>query len=507
MARRYAWIDINSSDQTDYLYTYKFKQAIGLANAIDIIKVKIKPDIPTTPNIGDTIEITSGYNSTKTSSENSRIFYGMIIDKTEEKNIISIQAESNLTKLRDKKITAVYSESDSFGGVITTVAEDLIETYGGMTANLVSHEQVIKKFVCEDADILERLQTLMGLINYDIRYDHANDEVILEPQEYQLNTNTIYIGSTSQNASTTSKWRKTGMGDLFNKIIVKGATVETTKTQTFTADGSTTQFTLDFIPSAVTVTVDGTQKLGGIERVTDDYDYTVDVENKIIEFTTDSTPTNGQTVSVDVTYKTQVPIEMYDQPSIDSYTEKERRFTFTDIKNVADAQSRATKLLENHRQPYLINSSIKIKPSQIQTLDISVGQKIRIIDAIAGIDDYFVIKSLDISYPENGLKITASDKEWKWQTLEYENQLRIKRLEEQVTGGSSDVLLSTISETITTVAKRLLLKRQIVRIDDSFVLSHPINGVLNRGIILDAFDSNPAASWTGTNCTVAEETI
>ena len=101
--------------------------------------------------------------------------------------------------------------------------------------------------------------------------------------------------------------------------------------------------------------------------------------------------------------------------------------------------------------------------------------------------------------------LTISDKEWKWQSTEISTQLRIKRLEEQLNEGDQ-VVSQVIKGGADAAAARTTLEALAARVNDSFILGHWLNGQLARGIILDDFESSPLSNWTGTSCTLSEQT-
>ena len=74
--------------------------------------------------------------------------------------------------------------TDSQAGVISAIAEDLITSIGGLSARVVDSGSVLvlQKFICNDDTVLERLQALAKVLNWQLYWDDSTEEVVFEPE-------------------------------------------------------------------------------------------------------------------------------------------------------------------------------------------------------------------------------------------------------------------------------------------------------------------------------------
>ena len=495
---KYITVKLNSNTVTTYVRNYKIDKRISSDALIDECNIEFFKSCSPVPAVGQTIEIYSGYSANPT----VRKFYGIVRDVQTSKEIYKAKCLSRLVLAADALVNTVYNSNGSTAGVVSAIVDDLFETYAGLTCSVVTTPDVISKFICRNTDVLERCVLLAHQVDYDIHYDHDADVVYFRPREYSTNSGTIYIGTASNSVSQAVKWKDIGIQDLFNKLTIYGATVYVSDTKSFTASAAQTTTTLSHIPDVVKVTKNGTEQVGGLSGSTTSYDYQVDRENKKITWAVAFA--GGESVVVTYYYNVPVPVQMQDATSIAAYGTIHKIFTFTDLTTVDDAIQRGQRLLNNYKNPFKL-SELYLLPDSVNTLNPQVGQRIRVTDNLVSINDYFVIKQATEEYPEKGMLLTISDKELKWQSTEISTQLRIKRLEEQLNEGDQ-VVSQVITGGADAAAARTTLEALAARVNDSFILGHWLNGQLARGIILDDFESSPLSNWTGTSCTLSEQT-
>ena len=471
---KYTIVKINSVDVTAYLQNpgWKIDQRISSDASIDELIINFKPTITEVPVYDKIVEVYSGYTDPPT----TRKFYGLIRTVETKRIGYKVHVYSNLIKAVDALVNTVYTQGGSTGGVVTAIAKDLFETHAGMTASVVTSGDKLEKFICKNTDVLERTSALADAIGYDIDYDHDADIVYFRPTEYIVNPNTIYIGGANSNVSTTPKWKDDGMDDVFSKVTIFGAKTLVSDTKNYNGDAATKNFSVDFPPETVKITVDGVEKIGGIEGSSISYDYTVDKEAKEIQFVI----APGAALAIVIEYFYNVPI-----PVIVGDGTPHRLFTFNDIATVEDAIQRGNALLENANTVFR-TTTVKLKPSQIGTLDMKIGQKVKVTDVISSIDGFFVIKKLVEKYP-NYMELLIGDKEWKENKIELSTQMRLKRLEEQANEGEP-VVTQVIQKKTGVKVKRKQLQVVGALINDSFILGHSENDKLGMGQILDDFE-------------------
>ena len=318
-------------------------------------------------------------------------------------------------------------------------------TLAGLTADSSSVQStgtgstsiVLDKFVCNNAEIYERIQALAEIYDYQFYYRPSVDKVFFEPRGFELNSNVITVGGSSNNVQGFPKWTEDS-SKIFNRVEIKGRFLEPKTTESFNGDGSQTTFTVNFEPEIVTVTVDGTEKIGGVSGSTVTFDYSVDKSNKQIVFESGSIPGVG-TNNVVILYSYRVEKSVF-RNNESSIAELGRiisnRFTFSDIESVDDAERRADKLLEVYSDEF-VTTKIKVNPSAVETFGLEAGQSIRVVDSRQDKDLNMVIRTMISRFPENYVELLLGDKEVKIASIDFDNSKRFKRIEEELSKGST----------------------------------------------------------------------
>ena len=318
-----------------------------------------------------------------------------------------------------------------------TADSGTVQSTGTANTNIV-----LDKFVCPNAEIYERMQALADIYNYQFYHRPSVDKAFFEPRGFTLNSNIIQIGGIGNNVQGFPKWIEDS-SKIFNRVEIKGAFDEIKKTESFNGDGNETQFTLSFEPEIVTVTVDGTEQTGGVSGSTSTFDYTVDKSNKQINFTVASTPGAGaNNVVILYSYRQERSVFRNNESSISELGRTiANRFTFKDIESVDDAERRADKLLEVYSDEF-VTTKLNINPSIVESFGLEAGQSIRVIDDRQSIDKIMVIKTMISRFPENDVELSLGDKEVRIASIEFDNSKRLKRIEEELSKGSTFVIES-----------------------------------------------------------------
>lgn len=290
---------------------------------------------------------------------------------------------------------------------------------------------VLDKFVCNRAEVFERMQTLADIYAYQFFEDHENLKANFQPLGFEGNTNILYAGSDNNNLRGFPKWKEDST-KIFNKVEIIGAYQEVRQVETFNGDNSTTEFALEFAPEITEVTVDGVLQIGGVSGSIATFDYTVDQTGKKIIFESGSIPGVGvDNISVDYSYRAPRPVIKENESSISTLGRIiKNRFTFSDIQSVDDAERRADNLLSIYSVPF-VSTKVKLDPDLAETFNLKVGQSIRVIDNRQNFDLTLVIKKLTRFYPASDVDLELGDKEIRISSFEWDNSLRLKRLEEE----------------------------------------------------------------------------
>lgn len=391
-------------------------------------------------SVGQVVEIWKGY----TTSTDEKIFSGYISEFEPSAGKITIICKDKLWDLIRKNVNKVYLDTDVQAGQISEIAEDLIQTYGGLTASVVAtgtgDGETIGEFRCIHTDIYERLMALAKAVDYQIRYDAANDLVHFEPRGYNQSGITLTVG---QEIISVPKWTY-DTSEMVNDLRIDGAVAETQLRYPTTGSGQigvTTNFATDAItlpktPEVVELFLDSnstptTIREGGSKEGSTSSYYYIDRENKQIK-PSDSTsafPTNEYAI-INYTWLAPSPIHMINQDSIDNYGSFEKQITLTDVITISDAEARATEILNRFSQPFTIGEMFVKSDS---SLDIKVGDTVVIVDNVnsPAINEEFVITKQIIKYPSSNQEIVVGDRLLVLAGWQMDIEDRLKRLEEQ----------------------------------------------------------------------------
>jgi len=437
---------------------------------------------------GMSISIKRGF----TTATDQFVFDGYIDRIDKQGPNITIYGKDKMVDLINASVTYTY-DGVSFPSTEakgSDIAEDLIETYGGMTAEVVDTGTTLtlKKFICNGTDVFSRLIVLAEIYDYQVYYDADDGKVHFEPKGYTTSGTTLYVGGVSNNVSNLPKWIRDNTQTV-NQLIVKGAVQEVQDEVYFSGDNSAEQiFTLAKKPITVQVWEDvagtWTLKTPGVENSTSgDYDYTIDKELKTIECTTNWTPaTDTDNVKVVYTNAIPVPIQVEDDVSQDKYGIKKAEKFFSDIQTVSDAEQRGNAWLNKYSEPF---TQTMIKP--ILLVDYEAGQKVEIIDILNNESIELVINQIKKRYPHSGDELQLGDREWKiseWGKFTLE---RIRRLEEE-SQKNTDLIIQIKKFENTTYFKRrysqVLIKSGL---GDGFILGSVTKGILGTSMLGDPY--------------------
>lgn len=380
-------------------------------------------DVVSNLQVGDSVLIKRGVDS----SNLNVIFRGAIERYDISGGNIRIECRDPLWRLRYKIVTKSYdSNIDASAGKISAIAEDLITTQAGLSASVVDSGTTftLSKFICNDEDIRERLYTLAKVLNYSVFYNHVSDTVNFEPAGTSVYSYDLEVGV---NIAKVPNWivDKTNMR---NKFKVKGAVRRGWQQEKFDGDDSTTQFTLSFVPKDTQITVDGALKTRGESSAQGTYDYSVDEDNKQINFV--NAPASGSNnVVVDFSHDIPIPIIARNQDSITAYGQQDGAQYFDDLKSISDAEVRATKIIEQIGVPF---NRTTLNTTNVHNLNIA--NQVHVIDAQQGKELDLTIQKIIYNFPSGQDIIDVGDEDFKMQDFVTNVAQRLRALErEQLT--------------------------------------------------------------------------
>lgn len=486
------------TDVSTYCKGWNYKGTLD--NVADICTIKFKKDIKDTYTLEDYqyVKVYEGW----TTSTDRLVFWGVLTRITDEYSYITCEAADKTYLLLKSKQVAVYNSSDSFGGVISAIAENIIET-AGLTATVLTTDTTtnLDQFqVNDNTDALERITALAKAVDYMIVYDPEVDIVYFVNRGYFTNSSVLTI---PDDTTERPKWDKDATR-LFNDLTLKGGTSSGVRTKTANGDGSTLEFTVDLIPTDSVkveeyITGSWVEQVQGTPNVSTTYDYYIDKANKKIIYKVGNAPASG-TNNVRITISAQIPpvVEVVDETSIASYnlgTDSlgdylpiKETIILDDVFSVDDATIRANKILSLFKDPFYY-TTVSIKASVDSLRDYKLAETIAVTDSNMSFDErLFLITEIERDWPGGGAKLTLGDKAYRIGQFESMTDARIKRLE-NLLSGDYDVLNASRGFFHNLVINRTSISYEYYCICDSFILGHPINGLLEIGKILEDWET------------------
>jgi hypothetical protein len=429
-------VTINGTDVTDYVINYISDRTWGEAIAQAEIKVKKIIDEVLTLDTGQAVLIQRGW--TLPTDEN--IFQGYIESYNPEGGTIKIVCKDKAWDLIRKEVTHTYTSDDITAGKISDIFLDLVTTYGGLTADGTTVQDsgtviTLTKFVCNHVDIFERCQKLAGVLDWQFYYNPHTDKIYFEPKGFTSNSTILTVGD---NVINVPKWQYDNT-EMCNDLTVVGAYQEIETTEMgqigITAGYTTTSVQLSFTPISVKVYNDmanppTTLKTGGLPDSTGTYDYYVDKTQKQILPKPTTTFINNSFMEVRYSHAVPIPVHMYSQTSIDAYGYFTKTITFTDLRSVADAESRGQTYLIQHSQPY-IYSTLNVKSDS--TFGLKVGNMVQVVDSVSTptVNKQMVINRQVIRYPADYEENYVGDQYWRLSAWQASVEQRLKQLQEE----------------------------------------------------------------------------
>ncbi len=213
-------VKIDGLDISSHLLSWKIDESFGdqVKEATLKCSFNIYIDLPTLDN-GNTVSIKRGIAA---ATEQFKLD-GYVDTVIKQGATVTIKCKGKLVDLIRASVQYTYDIGiDPSAGVGSEIAKNLIEQWGGMTADVVSTGStiLIKKFICNGTDVLSRIKVLADIYDYQLYFDPSDQKVYFKPKGYVFNPNTIYVGGASNNALNVPKWEYDNT-QCVNRIIVK----------------------------------------------------------------------------------------------------------------------------------------------------------------------------------------------------------------------------------------------------------------------------------------------
>ena len=396
-------------------------------NYANIVLAKSVSAILPTLTAGMTVSIERGV----VSATESKKFAGRIKTIIDDQNTILIGCFDDIQELKYKYFTTSYDRDiDIEAGEISAIAQDIIEE-GGFTASVVatgtaSTDVTIKKYISKDQTRYNRIKRLAKIVDYLFYQDYDNDWIRFEPVNSTTHSTPLIVGT---NVFNVPVWEE-DLESVRNQITVKGAFEEDTREEKFNGDGAEDTFTLTGEPVITECTVGGVLQTRGITDSTTGFDYTVDPERKTFTFESGSVPGVG-VANVVMKYTTRIPAPAVgnEPSSIALYNvTQEEIFTYDDIINVEDAETRLDALLS---QLAFAKATTNLETDEY---DLQPGILVEVQDINnPARDDAYTIQTVVINYPDIVDQITIGEVQYSPQEIFESIQTRIRDIEEKET--------------------------------------------------------------------------
>lgn len=359
----------------------------------------------TTIGIGDTI--------TYKDKAATTIFKGIVQNYKVGNGLKTVEVYDLGAELLQRIVNQIFT-SQSPEAIISTV----LSTYTSLTyVSTISSGVTIDSYVAKDKkawDIVTEMAEIL-LANF---YVDVSGNFQLELEGDTTSTKNI----TTSNAVLDGAWNY-DISQQVNSVTIQGDRLLQEKVESFA--GPATQVSLAEIPIDVYVTVGGTEKTGYIDGSSTG-DYTVDRENKNIDFDSSSS-----TIVVTYTFEIPIKIRRRDAASISTYGQKDKKFEKPYIKSRDEARNYASFILGRYANP-LQSSKWKISSTSDYEAFTSFlpNNIIPVTDSLNSISGNFIIKKVERSFPGD-LFIHVGTPEDDLTFWNKEVQTRIKQLEEK----------------------------------------------------------------------------
>jgi len=375
------------------------------------------PELETDPT-GLTVTVQRG----ETISTEEWVFRGTVLKRDTLGNRVFLKCNDKMFQAVQKNITKTFNANiDTEAGKVSEIFITLGET-AGLTLDSTSVEDsgtvlTLNTFICNNADVFERQQRLAELLDWQFYYSPTTDKEHFEPKGTRAGTDTLTVGT---NVVNRPRWKRDGESRV-KKAKLFGGPVQTQTTDSFTATASQTVFDLSEIATSIKVTVDGVEKLGGLEDQSPDADYFLDSVNKNITFVVPMT--GGEAVVAEVSFLSPLAIE--GENPID--TGLEVRIDKEDIVKVTDA--------ENYLNTFLARFGVDFLSTTLNVtnvIDLEVGQTVSVIDIDEGIDQTFIITRIRKTFPYAFDEVEVNTEPLEIEEWQISIEDRIKRIEEKL---------------------------------------------------------------------------
>ena len=445
------------------------------------------PNLKTSPN-NLTVVVERGV----TVSTEEKIFQGTIVERQTVGNRITLKCNDNLFKAVKKNITKTFDKNvDSEAGKISDIFITLA-TEAGLTADSTSITDsgtaiLLDKFICNNVDIIDRMEILADILDWQFYYDSSDDKVYFQPKGTRAGTDTLTVGTNVVNRPV---WKRDGT-KVVKKAVLFGGPVQTQTQETFNGDTSETEFTLSKIPISTKIVVDGTLQTGGVENQSlSGVDYfvrsiTLTSSSKSvgqIKFASGSIPGNGtNNIVVDYTFASPIVISALN-PVTDGL---ELRLDKPDLITVEDCRQFLNKFMSRHQEDFL---STTLAVTNVK--DLEVGQSVTVIDLNEDINDVFIVTKIRKRFPYSFDEVTVDNQPLEIENWEISIEDRIRRIEERLLQEETLVIFDRSSNRSVKIGREWAKRETKVITGDEMIWGNVRQGIWNTNKWANTFSGS-----------------
>lgn len=486
--------DSNGSPDPKKVISWQYEKDDSEISEAEIIVPRNISDLVDLTN-GQVVEIHGGW----TTSTDKRIFYGFIDNIKPNGATVKITCKNEMIALVRKNVNHVYDSSiDASAGEVSEIVEDLIETYGGLSATVqasgTDDGKRIDQFKCINTDVFERVVSLKDALDWDLFYDDNTRVVFFQPNGFIDSQKLLTVG---KEIIGMPEW-DIDDSNMINVLTVIGASVPTNLTETGRI-GTTSGYTTDSIllsntPDSVELYMDAanpptTQKEGGSKDASISNFFYVDKENKKVIPATGTTFTTNHYAIVNYIWSAEMPVRMRNQSSIDKYGFKEKTIELKDITSVSDAEARAYSILTKRSVPY-VSGIMKIK--SIAANIPNRGEMVEIVDTktptVNGqvLSGRYVVSKVKYMFPSAYEEIEVGDSQWGLADWQQSTEERLKRIEEEFFR-NQDIIVELVDvqnlPAVTIKPRYTKVLTETMVNGSNFILGHPSQGLLGSDVL------------------------
>lgn len=499
-------VKINNIDVTNYRTIWKIIKEWKVA--IDGAVITLAPEVTNviTPSNGQEVTIKRG----RTTATDEFLFQGQITQiKPSALGITCVCKGPIYDAIKSAQTYTWDKDIDIEAGVGSEIFKAICDnsqlSYDSSSIISTGTAEINKivKFVQRDEDDFQKMNELAELYDYIITYDYANGWVNFKPQGFQVYSSTLTVGS---DIPAQIKWKE-NMEALINEIKILGATVYDKVVDTLA--GPATTMTLSKMPEDTEVRDDhaGADNLlvRGVKDVGvfgTDYDYYVEVDQKKITFAiarSDIWVRYGAQVPMPVTVRNQASVDLYGGPNKIAHF---KRFSFNDLKDITDAENRGKAILAKYSTPFITAENIPISDDTIKINGtIEPGTVVTINDqAYNNRTEIVFVQKVQYSWPHVYDKITVGDQIYRTEDWQVSQMQKVNQLFAEL-NKNEDVIVSIIAFLKTINIRRSSFLTSYIKVCDSFIVGHPVNGLIGNGTVLDEMEIG-AAHWINADYTI-----